>query len=673
MKRFLLFTLVALLLLEVVNLDIVTSLSVDRSVELVIVAVSSTPNGTVGVYSFLETRVICPGEGHVYIETRPLTSLDTQASARIAAIVAARTAGIDFYSCDYLVSIVSNASSVGGPSASAAIAVGLASALLGLKPNKSVVMTGMINVDGTVGPVGGLVEKLEAAKEAGANVFLVPAGQIVYPRVVVERKRVGPMVIERSRLLYVNLSEYGAKLGVEVHEVSSIYEALKYFTGSSATRAPLNVSVEKIIPQEQVEAMKRWSTRLAEKAREMLKEYEELEDRLPPRIVESLKRFYNSSAELLRGVSGIEQPYIAATYAYRAMINATYLKLFAEAYTRGVESVVENITSFSAKKLDEYRILLGGYKPSDLYTFSVLVNIWSRIIEADMTLEELADNVKSGFCSYSPETCIYQAAMLYARTLSVEDWIGLLELRVVSPEISVLRIEEVTRLLLDAAQSELNYVQLLSSETGRTSVYVNSAANMLIRASSAEDLVEKLVYALKALMYASLSIHEAFTLDKHAAAEALRSTALLQLYELASRGAFVAANYLYVLLGDVHVEKGDVETALYLYEEASFLASLYTMLTAPPRTATALPTATTITSKTPRISVVTSTTIVTRKSTMTVTATVAITSSITKFTTVTTTVATTTPRFGVPLTLFGSVVAALVVLWFLSLVLMMKR
>jgi PDZ domain-containing protein len=40
-----------------------------------------------------------------------------------------------------------------------------------------VAVTGTINIDGTVGAIGGLVQKTSAVKQLGANVFLVPADQ----------------------------------------------------------------------------------------------------------------------------------------------------------------------------------------------------------------------------------------------------------------------------------------------------------------------------------------------------------------------------------------------------------------------------------------------------------------------------------------------------------------
>lgn len=63
---------------------------------------------------------------------------------------------------------------VDGPSAGVAIAVAIYSALTGIPVDHKLAMTGEISIRGTVKPVGGVVAKVEAAIQAGANRVLVP-------------------------------------------------------------------------------------------------------------------------------------------------------------------------------------------------------------------------------------------------------------------------------------------------------------------------------------------------------------------------------------------------------------------------------------------------------------------------------------------------------------------
>ncbi len=63
---------------------------------------------------------------------------------------------------------------VDGPSAGVAIAVAVYSAIKNLPVDNKTAMTGELSIRGTVKPVGGVVAKIEAAREAGAKKVLIP-------------------------------------------------------------------------------------------------------------------------------------------------------------------------------------------------------------------------------------------------------------------------------------------------------------------------------------------------------------------------------------------------------------------------------------------------------------------------------------------------------------------
>jgi PDZ domain-containing protein len=66
---------------------------------------------------------------------------------------------------------------VGGPSAGLAFALDILEELgRNIDHGLKVAATGEINLDGSVGPIGGVKQKTIGAKEAGVDVFLVPAG-----------------------------------------------------------------------------------------------------------------------------------------------------------------------------------------------------------------------------------------------------------------------------------------------------------------------------------------------------------------------------------------------------------------------------------------------------------------------------------------------------------------
>ncbi len=65
---------------------------------------------------------------------------------------------------------------VDGPSAGALMTIGVLAAVRGDTPKPDAAMTGTINPDGTIGPVGGIRFKIEGAAEKGMKLVLIPAG-----------------------------------------------------------------------------------------------------------------------------------------------------------------------------------------------------------------------------------------------------------------------------------------------------------------------------------------------------------------------------------------------------------------------------------------------------------------------------------------------------------------
>lgn len=225
--------LMLLLALSIMSPMIVSSMdstinSFRRSVVVYAPAVTHDGEGSV---LRINLTLVYPGSGMVYFSARPLIEPDVQAAARIAAYVASTITGRDFYSYDYYVVMTSSTLVVGGPSAGGLMTVGFISLFINKSINKSVTMAGMINPDGSIGPVGGLLAKLQAVSRSGFKYFLIPAGQrIVY----VEQRTVKKVIwdyYETIEYVPVDLVEEGRKLNVTVIEVGNIFDAMKYFLG----------------------------------------------------------------------------------------------------------------------------------------------------------------------------------------------------------------------------------------------------------------------------------------------------------------------------------------------------------------------------------------------------------------------------------------------------------
>jgi len=210
---------------------------VEGEAEVNLVAVKQTLHGLEGVVLKCDVKLI-PGEGRVLVDIEPRIGIDLQASVRTAVEVARRLTKADLSRVDVVVRVIGPRGEridvVDGPSAGAAITVAVVAAIRGDRVNSTVYATGTINPDGSIGRVGGVLEKAVAAARSGAKLFLVPEGQRVAPVWVRVREEPIPgFVIERYVLRYVDVEGYLRKLGydVKVLEVGEVAEAYEHFTG----------------------------------------------------------------------------------------------------------------------------------------------------------------------------------------------------------------------------------------------------------------------------------------------------------------------------------------------------------------------------------------------------------------------------------------------------------
>ena len=94
---------------------------------------------------------------------------DTQNSIRMAKLVSENITGVNLDNYDLTFSINANASLIGGESAGAALTLASIAAIQNIILNKSVMITGTVNHDGSIGPIGGGLEKAKAADNEEDN------------------------------------------------------------------------------------------------------------------------------------------------------------------------------------------------------------------------------------------------------------------------------------------------------------------------------------------------------------------------------------------------------------------------------------------------------------------------------------------------------------------------
>ncbi|MBS7611138.1 hypothetical protein KEJ27_02835 [Candidatus Bathyarchaeota archaeon] len=175
------------------------------------------------------------GKGRILINTEPRIGIDLQTSARIAVSVAETYTGLNLTDMDVIITIKGEeeVEVVDGPSAGLPITVGIISALRRENISDIVYATGTINLDGSIGAVGGISEKALAASKKGAKIFIVPKGQ---SKIIIYEKKEEEVLPGFKIIRYVpkevTLKDYLKTQGfdVEVFEVSNIVEAYNLYT-----------------------------------------------------------------------------------------------------------------------------------------------------------------------------------------------------------------------------------------------------------------------------------------------------------------------------------------------------------------------------------------------------------------------------------------------------------
>ncbi len=156
--------------------------------------------------------------------------VDTQNSIRVAKHVAEDITGEDLNNFDTIYTITAEASVIEGPSAGAALTIATVAAIEKQELNQKIMITGTVNEQGVIGPVGGILEKAKAAKAMGAEIFLVPSGQGTTTTYETRRtcETIGTQEVCTVEQVPIK-ADISGDVSIEIREVRTVQEALQYF------------------------------------------------------------------------------------------------------------------------------------------------------------------------------------------------------------------------------------------------------------------------------------------------------------------------------------------------------------------------------------------------------------------------------------------------------------
>ncbi len=365
-------------------------LAVIKSSHLNVLAVTSEGKGLGADLALIAE----PGKGNIWISAEPLVGTTTQSAARTARDVAKRfSSSVSNY--DYKFSIQSTASLVDGPSAGAAMALMIVSALKDKQLPSNIALTGTIDEQGNVGPVGGVFEKAIEASKIGIDLFMIPRGEAVQT------------VRLSGEVKSINLLEYGPNtLGMTIVEVNNIDDVLKYaFTDVKSIDVSRIIKegeipdfVPKPIPLEpQLSLMKEMVNNYLKETNLVI---DEAKNSVSSAIINdttllnTLLDTITSSQETMKQAEILnEQNYLysAANFAFLARVNAMLVKdVSANPSLMSLNSTALDLKVADLKKdLSDTKDLFDKSIPID--TLEFYISAQQRLSYAEINIEKLSN------------------------------------------------------------------------------------------------------------------------------------------------------------------------------------------------------------------------------------------------------------------------------------------
>ncbi|MEM1643691.1 MAG: S16 family serine protease [Desulfurococcaceae archaeon] len=558
-------TSIALLLIILLTLSVnataYSQYSSSMSITVYAPAVSSEGGG---ILSRVVLTVAYPGSGKVFFSATPLTELDTQASARVAALVASSISGANYFSYDYFVEMESNTAIIGGPSAGALMTVGFISLLLNITLSPGVTMTGMINPDGSIGPVGGLREKIEASAGAGFKVFLIPFGQRIYTEQVVETQKLPWGTIRRTIYRQIDLVDYGSKLGVKVVEVKTVREALTYFTNGYTVDCSANILD---LPtglltslKAHAEGMVSLSRRNLEQANESLSKVSYAYRSIVREAVLSASKLVNQAEDLLSN----NYTLLGVNVAFRALYASTYVLWLAEVYSneRTISELSDLVNSTLVKLYEEI-----SQQSHDRYISYSAIEL---LAGAKVRFNDAQESFSKSLNSTDTTAAINYLSYSYARAYTVELWMNL---STVFQEwrgelIDASSLLTLATMLYAMADSVVSYAQTLVSDLGVSAPDYEVAQDHISRAANslaAGDAIGILGESIYASAYGITAIHTLFSVSEEVDRELARAVGGEALFSLCSTN-FSSLMAIYYYYYGVEAEDNEaIDDALVSY------------------------------------------------------------------------------------------------------------
>jgi uncharacterized protein len=497
-----------------------------RNVTVYAPAVASTAEGYFGVISTITVTIQSNGSGRVFVDTLPLTEVDMQGSARLAVKVASAlvendiNCNVDPSTYDYFFVVRTSSPIIGGPSAGAIMTVATISLLEDWQLDNTTIMTGMINPDGSIGPIGGIPQKIDAAYSVGATHFLIPFGQGTYTEMVTTIEESNGWPITITRPVTRNIAEYAMdNYGMAVTEVADINEALQNFTGN---RFFFNETDGQITTEDYIESMKPLATALLEDARMAFENASSKSDNTsipyyPSYYREEINSRLSIAEETLtQSEEWYEQGlyYSSTSKSFNSLINSRFILYACDFFDTEDDEFFDNLLDEVDSHLSNASENARGSEVSGFISLQSVGAGQRRASEAKSTLDTARSAYQnSNSYTFDVMEFLYQLAFVVERSNSVGWWLNIGSYFNETGDLNNETLENLALEYIEEAQQAAVYSSIILDKMGTTS---GDSANYLSHAeellTTARDDLEMsypagaLMKALEATVRANLAI-----------------------------------------------------------------------------------------------------------------------------------------------------------------------
>ncbi len=275
------------------------------------------------------------------------------------------------------------------------------------KLDENIGITGTINSGGIIGSVGGLKEKIDAAKKMGLKKVLIPQGE----RFIKEDENV---TVNKT----IDLIKYGKEQDLEIVEVSDINEALYEFTSIKFEKENYPL----IIDNEYEKTMSYLALQLCNRSDKLLKNVYTTYNKSMTHN-ESLNNTYEQEYNQILNITlnltnkaktaiNTKLYYSAASYCFGANVNLGYLLFYLN--NAGKEDILRHIEGMD-KNLIKLEQSIDRKKKKTITDLETYIIVKERLVESkDYKKEITMDNItKQDF---------HNLAYSYERIYSAFSW-----------------------------------------------------------------------------------------------------------------------------------------------------------------------------------------------------------------------------------------------------------